>query len=312
MPNLDNDDERIQSDSAQPPPDDIGVGSPGDHSHSTTDPTALPTPDTSAGPSPEVAPRPASGLMWLLGALAGLSLVGVFVLGFMLLGAHSDRDDARSDLAAREAELDQSQNDLADARQVQVNQEAELRGISDRLAVLEGELAARDDELAAAGLELAEAARTRQGVIDFLALSFGLGAGLEEPDAACVAEALAAETPLAEILDIMLVVGALDTADFTDPELLDLGFLVLKAANTCDIPLDSLGGSLQPGFTYGDNTRLDALWDDCFAGNGAACDDLYNLSEYGSDYERFGATCGERYSVAAAPPSCATAIGGDA
>jgi hypothetical protein len=45
---------------------------------------------------------------------------------------------------------------------------------------------------------------------------------------------------------------------------------------------------------YGDDARLDALWDDCEEGDFQACDDLYNDSEYGSAYEDFGDTCGER------------------
>lgn len=47
---------------------------------------------------------------------------------------------------------------------------------------------------------------------------------------------------------------------------------------------------------YGDSAELDALWDDCEAGNMAACDDLFNESPVGSDYERFGDTCGDRTS----------------
>lgn len=45
--------------------------------------------------------------------------------------------------------------------------------------------------------------------------------------------------------------------------------------------------------TYGDDPRLDELWDACAAGDMVACDDLFWESPYGSDYERFGDSCGD-------------------
>lgn len=45
---------------------------------------------------------------------------------------------------------------------------------------------------------------------------------------------------------------------------------------------------------YGDDPDLDALWDGCEAGDWEACDDLYRQSPIGSEYERFGDTCGDR------------------
>ncbi|MCG7284382.1 DUF4190 domain-containing protein [Cellulomonas sp. ACRRI] len=58
---------------------------------------------------------------------------------------------------------------------------------------------------------------------------------------------------------------------------------------------------------YGDDPELDALWDACEAGSGAACDSLYWESEFGSAYEDFGSTCGNRVEYAA---SCESEIGG--
>lgn len=52
---------------------------------------------------------------------------------------------------------------------------------------------------------------------------------------------------------------------------------------------------------YGSNPELDALWDECAQGTLASCDELYSVSDTGSEYERFGATCGDR---AEAPGSC--------
>lgn len=45
---------------------------------------------------------------------------------------------------------------------------------------------------------------------------------------------------------------------------------------------------------YGSDAVLDALWDDCAAGDPVACDTLYVESPVGSEYESFGATCGDR------------------
>ncbi len=45
---------------------------------------------------------------------------------------------------------------------------------------------------------------------------------------------------------------------------------------------------------YGDDPELDALYDECEAGDYEACDDLYNQSPSGSAYEDFGDTCGDR------------------
>lgn len=53
--------------------------------------------------------------------------------------------------------------------------------------------------------------------------------------------------------------------------------------------LDTLSGE-----TYGDNAELDALWDACADGDMVACDDLYRTSGLGTEYERFGDTCGGR------------------
>lgn len=54
------------------------------------------------------------------------------------------------------------------------------------------------------------------------------------------------------------------------------------------------GVGLEQGDAYGDNAELDALWDDCESGDGAACDELYRVSEIDSEYEEFGDTCGGR------------------
>ncbi len=50
-------------------------------------------------------------------------------------------------------------------------------------------------------------------------------------------------------------------------------------------------------FTRGDDPELDALWEQCEAGFGQACDDLFTRSPLGSAYEEFGLTCGGREDV---------------
>jgi hypothetical protein len=67
------------------------------------------------------------------------------------------------------------------------------------------------------------------------------------------------------------------------------------------------GGS---GDDYGDNAHFDELWDECEAGDGGSCDELFWQSPSGSEYEDFGNTCGRRYSPSDAPFSCEDAIGG--
>lgn len=48
-------------------------------------------------------------------------------------------------------------------------------------------------------------------------------------------------------------------------------------------------------FIYGDDPYLDALSDECAAGNWASCNTLYWDSPAGSAYENWGATCGGVY-----------------
>lgn len=75
---------------------------------------------------------------------------------------------------------------------------------------------------------------------------------------------------------------------------------MMEIFEECDIDPASLGGGsgsgstgsgltgLLPGQAYGDNPTLDALWDECEAGDRTACRDLYMHSEFGSEYEAFG------------------------
>jgi hypothetical protein len=48
-------------------------------------------------------------------------------------------------------------------------------------------------------------------------------------------------------------------------------------------------------YTFGEDGDLDELWLACEAGAMQACDDLYQDSPVGSEYELMGATCGFRF-----------------
>jgi len=55
----------------------------------------------------------------------------------------------------------------------------------------------------------------------------------------------------------------------------------------------SSGGSTSDG-SYGSDSYLDSLWDNCSAGDFDSCDTLFFDSPAGSEYEEFGDTCGYR------------------
>jgi len=64
-------------------------------------------------------------------------------------------------------------------------------------------------------------------------------------------------------------------------------------AEYCVDIYSSSGGSSSDG-SYGSDSYLDSLWDNCSAGDFNACDDLFFDSPAGSEYEEFGDTCGYR------------------
>lgn len=52
--------------------------------------------------------------------------------------------------------------------------------------------------------------------------------------------------------------------------------------------------TVEDPWTYGDSEALDVLWEACASDDASACDELYEQSPEGSDYQRFGDTCGGR------------------
>ncbi|HVN51940.1 MAG TPA: hypothetical protein VMT43_10930, partial [Acidimicrobiales bacterium] len=67
--------------------------------------------------------------------------------------------------------------------------------------------------------------------------------------------------------------------------------LGLSTPSTASVPGTEAGS--QP-LRHGQDPVLDALWARCAAGDGAACDELFDQSPIGSEYERFALTCGGR------------------
>ena len=65
--------------------------------------------------------------------------------------------------------------------------------------------------------------------------------------------------------------------------------------NDCGLDVEDYMTLVLAGNAYSDNAELDAYYDACAAGDGQACDDLYFNSEIGTDYEAFGASCGDRF-----------------
>jgi hypothetical protein len=59
-------------------------------------------------------------------------------------------------------------------------------------------------------------------------------------------------------------------------------------------PVSALDGQVNQPMTHGSDPALDALWDQCAAGSGLACDQLFDQAPVRSEYEDFAGTCGFR------------------
>lgn len=114
--------------------------------------------------------------------------------------------------------------------------------------------------------------------------------GLAEDDARCFAE----EFLGSDVIDVTTLTSP--EAILANPSAMALMQQIMVTCNI-DPGLISGGssgtgggtsGGLLPGHTYGDNPVLDAMWDDCEAGDLDRCHELYMSSEFGSEYEEFG------------------------
>ncbi len=72
------------------------------------------------------------------------------------------------------------------------------------------------------------------------------------------------------------------------------GVAALGATTIPGTPPSSLDGAVNAPMTHGSDPELDALWDQCAAGSGTACDELFDRSPVRSEYEDFAGTCGFR------------------
>lgn len=74
---------------------------------------------------------------------------------------------------------------------------------------------------------------------------------------------------------------------------------IIAAPTTVTADCTGSGGFGNPlADDYGSDAELDRLWDGCADGQMEACDDLYRFSPIGSEYERYGDTCGDRNEAA--------------
>ena len=253
------------------------------------------------------------GNSWRMRAIiiAVLAMVAVAAIGFMFMSASSDRDDAQRDLAAAEGEAaaleaqvatvqramdDAAENAAAAAAELQ----AQVSAAEDARDTAESALAALEGRMSEVEKRAGQADELEAGIVDFLAVAFQQ-TGMGEDEAVCVSGSMIENGDAAAILQSFADVGT----GFGSPGIFGLTADLLTAAGDCGLDPDELFGSgLLPGFTYGDNEALDVLWDDCADGDGAACDQLYSTSEVESEYEFFGATCGERFTLAQAPIFC--------
>ncbi|MCP5026808.1 MAG: hypothetical protein GY929_11050 [Actinomycetia bacterium] len=85
----------------------------------------------------------------------------------------------------------------------------------------------------------------------------------------------------------MVTITASCVADLSDSP--EAGSASVGSAVAADRPAEPMA--------YGDDARLDRLWDACAAGNGLACDTLFWDSAPSSDYEAFAESCGSREEV---------------
>jgi len=81
-------------------------------------------------------------------------------------------------------------------------------------------------------------------------------------------------------------------------------------------PVSAVDGVVPEPMVYGEDAALDGLWDQCEAGSGLACDQLFDEAPVGSEYEEFAGTCGRRtqelscapvYSIPGEPAASTTA-----
>lgn len=138
--------------------------------------------------------------------------------------------------------------------------------------------------------------------------AMGGGAGLERSAAECYvdrvadelgSEVLDSDAPRNDGLEATMVAIRVDCVGISEVGRPGTGS---QPPSGVGEPAEGGGQGRPPGpWTFGADEELDELWTGCERGSGAACDELFDRAPLGSDYETFGATCGNR----GAEPVCA-------
>jgi hypothetical protein len=220
------------------------------------------------------------------------------VLIYLYGQALGEKNDIEDELAVTQTELEASESELGSTNERLLAVENEARDLEGELADAMAETADAEEVAEQAQADLAEA---DDALLGFLTLSIGEGFSVEADTASCIADSLYT-TRGRQVVTDLVDLAALESPEMS-ADLMQIAADFARASEACGAPMDGAMG-LAPGFTYGDNPELDQLWDRCADGAGAACDTLYNRSEFGSEYERFGATCGDRFDLDAAPMFC--------
>ena len=248
-----------------------------------------------------------------LTVLVALVLVAGLVAAMVLLAdARGDRDDYADSLAEKRSELDAARQQIDELEREVKILEDDMAAIDSSMDAQAQELATLTEsneqaqaELASITLELqsavADDAETEQALTDMVALSLVLGVGIEEQDAECMAELMVGDLG-PEIVNLLV-----ETASGNPSSEGQVGEAIADSADECGVePPEE--APIEPGTDYGDNPALDLLYDQCAAGDGAACDELYATSHEGTAYEQFGYSCGNRFFGDDVPVLCEGSI----
>ncbi len=277
---------------------------------------------------------------WVVAIMVVPSLAAAGFLGFLFMDVSADRDDTKDALAAVGVELGRAE-ERETARNAEISElrtrldtsEANAAELQDRidgltadlddsgselvasgeavddalaaLSAMEARLVDSQADLVAARESLGEAELLRAGVVDFFVTFVGSSTGIDGDGQICIAEEMVQDVGMVRLLELTAATGAAESA--SDPDVVTFGLEVLRAAEACGYPLDTLPGDLELG-TYGDDPFLDSLYDQCTEGSAGACDALYFEAPVNSEYELFGATCGGRFEVELVPSFCEGSI----
>jgi hypothetical protein len=230
---------------------------------------------------------------WLTVVVGVIALAAIVVLAMMVVAASGDKDDAEQSLAETQSALDDAEADVAESEAALAKAESDLSSTASELADSE---AARSEAEAARDEHQQELDEYATASTEFLTASIVAGLDLEEDDARCLAQAAVDELG-AEAMSL-IASAALDGEDAGK-----LDDTMSAAADECGVSEDAFDDQFDSdAFAYGDDPELDALYDSCAGGDGAACDDLYLNSAAGSEYEQFAGTCGDRFEYSDTEP----------